>query len=137
FLPASFISGITGQMYRQFALVIAITALLSGICAISLSPAQAGEFIKPLKKGEAEKPKGWFYRSFNKGFEAMSNWYARLMARLMRHSTLTALVGVVIIAASVFGMTRIPTGFIPNEDQGYLLTTVQLPQAASLERTQA
>lgn len=137
FLPASFISGITGQMYRQFALVIAITALLSGIAAISLSPAQAGEFIKAPKKGEKPKPKNRFARGFDRGFEAIANRYAGLMHALAKHSTLTALIGLVIIGASIYGLTRVPTGFIPNEDQGYLIATVQLPSGASLERTQS
>ena len=136
FLPASFISGITGQMYRQFALVIAITALLSGIAAISLSPAQAGEFIKPLKKGEAPKPKNRFARGFDRGFEAIAARYAKLMHALMNNGTKTALVGLLIIGATIYGLTRIPTGFIPNEDQGYLITTIELPSGASLERTQ-
>lgn len=136
FLPASFISGITGQMYRQFALVIAITALLSGICAISLSPAQAGALIRPVPPGQAPKPKNVFARGFDRGFDAIANGYARLMGSLMRHRNVSALVGLVIIGASVYGLTRVPTGFIPNEDQGYLLVSVQLPRAASLERTQ-
>jgi len=136
FLPASFISGITGQMYRQFALVIAITALLSGIAAISLSPAQAGEFIKPIKKGEVPKPPNLFCRVFNRGFEAVASSYGSLMKSLMKHSTLTSLVGLVIIGASLYGLTRVPTGFIPNEDQGYLIVSIQLPAASSLERTQ-
>ena len=136
FLPASFISGITGQMYRQFALVIAITALLSGICAISLSPAQAGSLIKPLKKGQAPKPKNRFARGFDAGFNAIADRYAALMHVLMKHRNLSGLVGLVIICASLYGLTRVPTGFIPNEDQGYLIVNVQLPRAASLERTQ-
>jgi hydrophobic/amphiphilic exporter-1 (mainly G- bacteria), HAE1 family len=136
FLPASFISGITGQMYRQFALVIAITALLSGIAAISLSPAQAGEFIKVPKKNAVPKPKNWFSRGFDRGFDAVASRYGALMAHLMKASTTTAIVGLVIIGASLYGLTRVPTGFIPNEDQGYLIVSVQMPTAASLERTQ-
>lgn len=136
FLPASFITGITGQMYRQFALVIAITALLSGICAISLSPAQAGALIKVPKKADSGKPKNRFAQAFDSGFGKVADHYAALMGHLMKHSTVSTLVGVVIIAASVYGLTRIPTGFIPNEDQGYLMVSVQLPRAASLERTQ-
>lgn len=135
FLPASFITGITGQMYRQFALVIAITALLSGIAAISLSPAQAGEFIKAPKKGEQPKPKNRFARTFDKGFDAISSRYAKLMHGLVTHSKTTALVGLVIIGASIYGLTRVPTGFIPNEDQGYLIVTTALPSGASLQRT--
>jgi HAE1 family hydrophobic/amphiphilic exporter-1 len=135
FLPASFISGITGQMYRQFALVIAITALLSGICAISLSPAQAGALIKAPPKGQAPKPKNAFSRGFDRGFGAIASAYGRLMAFLMARRNTTALVGLVIIGASIYGLTRVPTGFIPNEDQGYLVVSIQLPRAASLERT--
>lgn len=137
FLPASFISGITGQMYRQFALVIAITALLSGIAAISLSPAQAGEFIKAPKKNEKPKPKNRFALAFDRGFEAIANRYGKLMHGLAKHSSLTALVGLAIIGASLYGLTRVPTGFIPNEDQGYLIATVELPSGASLQRTKA
>ena len=137
FLPASFISGITGQMYRQFALVIAITALLSGIAAISLSPAQAGEFIKVPKKGVAPKPKNRFALAFDRGFEAIASRYGNLMHSLMENSVKTAVVGLVIIGASIYGLTRVPTGFIPNEDQGYLIATIELPSGASLERTKA
>ena len=137
FLPASFISGITGQMYRQFALVIAVTALLSGIAAISLSPAQSGEFIKPIDPNAKVKQKNWFSRGFDRGFGALASVYGKMMASLVKHSTITALVGVAIIAVSMYGFTKIPTGFIPNEDQGYLMATVELPAGASLERTQA
>lgn len=136
FLPAAFIAGITGQMYRQFALVIAITALLSGIAAITMSPAQAGEFIKAPKKNAISKPKNWFYRGFDRGFDAVARRYGAMMSHLMKASTATAIVGLVIIGASLYGLTRVPTGFIPNEDQGYLMVSVQLPTAASLERTQ-
>lgn len=136
FLPAAFIAGITGQMYRQFALVIAITALLSGIAAITMSPAQAGEFIKAPKKNAIPKPKNWFYRGFDRGFDAVAKRYGAMMSHLMKASTATAIVGLVIIGASLYGLTRVPTGFIPNEDQGYLMVSVQLPTAASLERTQ-
>lgn len=135
FLPAAFISGITGEMYRQFALVIAITALLSGICAISLSPAQSGELIKPPKPG-VQKKKNWFFRGFDSGFEKISNHYANMMHFLMKKRNAVALVGLVLIALSVLGLARIPSGFIPNEDQGYLLVSVDMPKAASLERTQ-
>lgn len=136
FLPAAFIAGITGQMYRQFALVIAITALLSGIAAITMSPAQAGEFIKAPKKNAISKPKNRFYRGFDRGFDAVARRYGAMMSHLMKASTATAIVGLVIIGASLYGLTRVPTGFIPNEDQGYLMVSVQLPTAASLERTQ-
>ena len=137
FLPAAFISGITGQMYRQFALVIAITALLSGIAAISLSPAQAGELIKVPKKGQTAKPKNRFARAFDRGFEAIADRYGKLMHVLMDNGTKTAIIGLVIIGASLYGLSRVPTGFIPNEDQGYLIAAIELPAGASLERTKS
>ena len=137
FLPAAFISGITGQMYRQFALVIAVTALLSGIAAISLSPAQAGALIQAPKPGQAPKQKNRFARGFDRGFDAVATHYGHLMQFLMRNSVKTSLVGLLIIGASLYGMTRIPTGFIPNEDQGYLMVAVTLPAGASLERTKS
>lgn len=144
FLPAAFISGITGQMYKQFALVIAVTALLSGICAISLSPAQAAEFIKAPKPGPAgpggqdlaSKPKFWFFRFFDQYFDALSKRYAQLMHFLMEKRNAVAIVGLIMIGLSIFGLARVPSGFIPNEDQGYLLVSTDLPNAASLERTQ-
>ena len=131
FLPASFIAGITGQMYRQFALVIASTALISGINAVTLKPTQAAQFITPHEEG---KVKNWFYRKFDEHFERISNWYARLMRHLMDHSRIAAFVGTILIAGSIGGLIYLPTGFIPNEDQGYLIVSTALPDAASLGR---
>lgn len=133
FLPASFIAGITGQMYRQFALVIAATALISGINAVTLKPTQAAQFITP-KAPNAKK--NWFFAKFDFYFEKISNWYAGLMHVLMAHRKITSLVGGLLIAAAIVGLIRLPTGFIPNEDQGYLVVSVQLPDASALERTQ-
>jgi HAE1 family hydrophobic/amphiphilic exporter-1 len=135
FLPAAFITGITGEMYRQFALVIAITALLSGICAISLSPAQAGEFLKAIKPG-AVKKKNFFFAWFDRGFEKVSVNYAKMMHFFMEKRNIVALAGLVMIGLSVYGLARIPSGFIPTEDQGYLLISVDTPKAASLARTE-
>ena len=132
FLPASFIAGITGQMYRQFALVIAATALISGINAVTLKPTQAAQFITPHEEG---KVKNWFYRKFDEHFERISNWYARLMRHLMNHSRITAFFGTLLIAGSIGGLIYLPTGFIPNEDQGYLIVSTALPDASSLGRT--
>ena len=133
FLPASFIAGITGQMYRQFALVIAATALISGINAVTLKPTQAAQFITPKEPGAK---KNWLYRKFDFYFEKVSDWYARLMHKLMDHRQLTCMVGSVLIIGSIIGLIFTPTGFIPNEDQGYLIVSTQLPDAASLQRTQ-
>lgn len=134
FLPASFIAGITGQMYRQFALVIAATALISGINAVTLKPTQAAQFITPKLPGAK---KNWFFVKFDQVFERISDWYANLMHNLMDNRKITSLVGIVLIIGAIIGLIRLPTGFIPNEDQGYLVVSVQLPDAASLTRTQA
>lgn len=133
FLPASFISGITGQMYRQFALVIASTALISGINAVTLKPTQAAQFITPK---EPNAKKNWFFTKFDFYFEKISNWYAGLMHKLMDHRKVTSLVGGLLIIGAIAGLIYTPTGFIPNEDQGYLIVSSQLPDASSIQRTQ-
>ena len=133
FLPAAFIPGITGQMYRQFALVIAAAAILSGINAVTLKPTQAARYLRP--RDPAGRPNA-FSRGFNGTFARLENAYLRLIARMIRHPWMNAGLAFVLIGAAVLGFVRIPTGFIPTEDQGYLLITVQLPDAASLQRTE-
>ena len=133
FLPASFIAGITGQMYRQFALVIAATALISGINAVTLKPTQATQFIriKPV-----DEKKNWFFAGFDRYFEKLSNWYAGILQGLMNNRKTASVVGGLLIIGAIIGLIKLPTGFIPNEDQGYLVVATQLPDASSLERTQ-
>jgi hydrophobic/amphiphilic exporter-1 (mainly G- bacteria), HAE1 family len=133
FLPAAFMPGISGQMYRQFALVIAATALISAINAATLKPTQCALWLRPI---DANKRKNWFYRGFDALYNPIERAYVRLIARMVAHSGLMAIVAAALIALSVFALTRVPTGFIPIEDQGYLLVVAQLPDAASLERTQ-
>lgn len=133
FLPASFIAGITGQMYRQFALVIAATALISGINAVTLKPTQAAQFITP-KVLHAKK--NWLFTKFDFYFDKLSNWYSAMMHHLMNHRRVASLVGAVLILGAIGGLILVPTGFIPNEDQGYLIVTSRLPDASSLQRTQ-
>jgi HAE1 family hydrophobic/amphiphilic exporter-1 len=134
FLPAAFMPGISGQMYRQFALVIAATALISAINAATLKPTQCALWLKPV---DPNHKKNWFYRGFDRLYDPIERWYVRLMGRMVGHAGLMALIAALLIGLSVFALTRVPTGFIPLEDQGYLLVAVQLPDAASLERTQA
>jgi HAE1 family hydrophobic/amphiphilic exporter-1 len=138
FLPAAFLPGITGQMYRQFALVIAATAVLSGINAITLKPTQSAQFLRvadPNKKPGVLV--GAYIRGFNRGYGALEAAYMRLIGRLIRFKWPSAAVAVGLMAVALVGFIRIPTGFIPTEDQGYLLLSVQLPDAAALGRTQA
>ena len=134
FLPAAFLPGMIGQMYRQFALVIAVTALLSGINAMTLKPTQCALW---LRAHDPNKKKNAFFRGFNAVYERMEKWYARLIDRMVHHSGLMTLIAAVLMAFSLAGLIRTPTGFLPTEDQGYILIAVQLPNGAALGRSQA
>ena len=133
FIPASFISGITGQMYRQFALVIAATALISGINAITLKPTQSAQYLKPI---DPNAVKNKLYQKFDLYFNRLSTWYEHKIESLMNNRAKASLAGIAIIVASLAGLMIVPTGFIPNEDQGYLVVSATLPDAASLQRTE-
>jgi HAE1 family hydrophobic/amphiphilic exporter-1 len=133
FLPAAFLPGLTGRMYAQFALVIAATALLSAINAITLKPTQSAMWLRPAVPPER---RNIFYRAFNRLYDRTEHWYARLIARMVSHSVLMSALAIALIAATAFGFARVPTGFLPIEDQGYMIALVQLPEGAALERTQ-
>ena len=133
FIPVAFLGGLTGRMYQQFALTIAISVLLSAFSALSLSPALSAMLLKPAKP--ARGPLGAAFKGFNKAFEFVTGGYVSISRLLVRRSFLTiALVGVVIVGSGFFAK-RLPAGFIPDEDQGIFGVNVQLPPAASLERT--
>ncbi len=133
FIPASFIAGITGQMYRQFALVIAATALISGINAITLKPTQSAQYLKPI---DPNAVKNKLYQKFDFYFHRLATWYEHKIEGMMKNRTKATLVGVAIIVISLIGLIFVPSGFIPNEDQGYLVVSTTLPDAASLQRTE-
>ena len=133
FLPAAFLPGLTGRMYAQFALVIAATALLSAVNAATLKPTQCALWLRPPVPPER---RNIVYRVFNRGYDRIAHWYGRLIARLVGRSWISAACALALIAATGYGFWRIPTGFLPIEDQGYLIALVQLPDGASLERTQ-
>src|SRR5499427_869284 len=132
FVPPAFMPGITGQMYRQFALVIAATALISAINAATLKPTQCALWLRPVDHG---RRKNLFFRAFNLVYERIEAFYVWVLRRIVERSTLMAGIGIVLIAFAGWGLTRIPTSFIPTEDQGYVMVTVLLPDGASLERT--
>jgi HAE1 family hydrophobic/amphiphilic exporter-1 len=134
FLPAAFLPGLTGQMYAQFALVIAATALLSAINAATLKPTQCALW---LRRPVPPEQRNFFYRGFNSIYERIENRYARLIGTMVRHSAAMVLIALAIIAIAVYGISRVSTGFLPIEDQGYMLAAVQLPDGAALGRTQA
>jgi hydrophobic/amphiphilic exporter-1 (mainly G- bacteria), HAE1 family len=133
FLPASFLPGLTGRMYAQFALVIAATALLSAINAATLKPTQCALW---LRRPVPPEQRNFFYRGFNRVYDRMERGYARIIGSLVRHAGLSVTVALILIAIGGYGLSRVPTGFIPIEDQGYLLAAVQLPDGAALDRTQ-
>ncbi|MGE0036634.1 MAG: efflux RND transporter permease subunit [Xanthobacteraceae bacterium] len=133
FLPAAFLPGLTGRMYAQFALVIAATALLSAINAVTLKPTQSALWLRAPVPPENRNA---FFRGFNKVYDRSERGYAWLVTRMVNRSGLMAVVALAIIGLSLYGFSRIPTGFLPIEDQGYLITIVQLPDGASLARTQ-
>jgi HAE1 family hydrophobic/amphiphilic exporter-1 len=135
FVPTIFIPGITGRLYQQFAVTIAISVLISTFNALTLSPALCALLLKPGK--ETRGPLGAFFRSFNRIFGRASKGYVRLCGALIRKSVLTLLflVGIT-IAAGLLGK-GIPTGFLPEEDEGYFFINMTLPDAASLQRTDA
>jgi hydrophobic/amphiphilic exporter-1 (mainly G- bacteria), HAE1 family len=133
FVPAAFLSGLTGRIYAQFALVIAATALISAINAATLKPTQCALW---LRRPVPPERRNFFSRAFNAVYQKLESRYAGLVGRMARHSGTVVLLGLGVMGAGGYGLSRVPTGFLPIEDQGYLLASVQLPDGSSLERTQ-
>jgi hydrophobic/amphiphilic exporter-1 (mainly G- bacteria), HAE1 family len=133
FIPVALLGGLVGSMYKQFALTIAISVLLSAFNALSLTPALCAMLLKEPKPMRG--PLGVFFRGFNKVFDVTTNGYVHVSRLLVRRGILTiGIVGIVVLGAVVFARA-IPSGFIPDEDQGILGVNVQLPPGASLART--
>jgi multidrug efflux pump len=132
FVPVAFLGGITGQLYKQFAITIAISVVLSGIVALTLSPALAALLLKP---GHHEK-RG-FFRWFDNAFARMTVGYSNMVKLVIKRFGVALFLFVGMIALAVVMMRTIPTSFLPPEDQGYLLGAVIMPDAASLDRTGA
>ena len=143
FIPCAFITGITGQFFRQFALTIAVSTFFSAVNSLTLSPALCGLLLKA--KHEQRDPLtwllnlclGWFFKLFNLGFQISADIYARCVGILLRLSVIVLVVYGGLLYLTYFGFTHVPIGFIPPQDKGYLLVDVRLPDSASLERTQA
>ena len=132
FVPTAFLPGITGQLYRQFGLTISAATVFSSINALTLSPALCALLLRPAKP---EQERNAFFRAFNRAFERGEGIYAGVLAAVLRRSALSmAVFGAVAVLAG-WGFGSLPTGFLPEEDQGYLYAGVQLPDAASQERT--
>ena len=132
FVPVAFLGGITGQLYKQFAITIAISVVISGLVALTLSPALAALLLKPT-----HGQKNRFFRWFDRSFERMTAGYARGVALAIKRAGVALLLFAGMIALSVVMIKRVPGAFLPPEDQGYLLGAVIMPDAASLDRTGA
>ncbi len=134
FVPAAFIPGLTGRMYAQFAIVIAATALLSAINAATLKPTQCALWLRePVPVAQ----RNIFFRGFDRAYQPLEHGYTSLIGRMTRHALPLALLALIAGGLGVWGIARLPTAFIPVEDQGYLVLGLQLPDGASLERTNA
>ena len=143
FVPSAFLSGISGQFFRQFAVTIAASTVISCVVSLTLSPALCALLLRAHDAHAADRPGvvgrlvrggfGWF----NRGFDWLSDGYGQLTRRLVRGLALVVVVYVGLIGAAALEFSRIPTGFIPEQDQGYLITVLQLPPGASLARTEA
>ena len=141
FIPTAFVSGITGQFYRQFALTIAVSTLISAFNSLTLSPALAALLLR----GKDAKPDpltrlfelvlGWFFRGFNRVFSATTTGYSRIVSRLLRLAAVVMVVYLGLLFLTGLGFKTVPGGFIPTQDQGYLIILAQLPDGASLQRT--
>lgn len=130
FLPAAFLPGITGQLFRQFALVIASTAVISAINALTLKPAQCALYLRPYQ----EKRLNLFYRGFNKVYGVLEHAYVGLVHWMVQRPGLMLLVFAAIIGVAGWQFARMPTGFLPDEDQGYAIVVARLPEAAAQPR---
>jgi hydrophobic/amphiphilic exporter-1 (mainly G- bacteria), HAE1 family len=133
FVPAGFMPGLTGAMYAQFALVIAATAFISAINAMTLKPTQCALWLKPVSQ---DKKKNIIFRTFDKLYYPIENRYVLFIDTLVHNSKRVCLVGAALVGLAILGISSIPTGFIPIEDQGYMMLNVQLPDGASLARTE-
>jgi hydrophobic/amphiphilic exporter-1 (mainly G- bacteria), HAE1 family len=133
FLPASFLPGITGQMFRQFALVIASTAIISALNALTLKPAQCALYLKPRPQ---DRQLNWFYRGFNAAYQAVEDVYIGLVRLIARHSGTMACVFLAVVGAAVFLFAHYPTTLMALEDQGYCIVVARLTQGASQPRVQ-
>ncbi len=132
FLPAAFVPGLTGNMFAQFALVIAATALISAINAATLKPTQCALWLRTPVPPEK---RNFVFRAFNHVYDPMEAGYANFIGKMVHRSGLMVIVALIVSGLGVWGLTRIPTAFIPIDDQGYLLVALQLPDAASMGRT--
>ena len=132
FIPTAFVSGITGQLYKQFALTIAVSTAFSGFNALTLTPALCALFLTPRKPARS-----FIYKGFNKGYGKVLALYEKIINGMLKRPVVSMVTFLVISAVAIWGFITWPTSYIPEEDMGYFMTSVELPDGASVERTQA
>ncbi len=143
FVPTVFVPSISGQFYQQFALTIAIATSISTFVSLTLSPALCALLLKPKDAEQSTFGKlvnflfGWFFRGFNRFFDFTSNVYAGIIARLVRVAAVAMLLYAGLLVCTWYSFGMVPTGFIPQQDQGYVIVSIRLPDGASLARTDA
>ncbi len=130
FIPVSFMGGFTGQMYQQFAITIVISVIISGIVALTLTPALCAIFL--TKK---EPKPFWFVKKFNEFFNASTNWFTNSVSLVIRHGIISIIVFIVLMGTTYNLFQKVPSALVPMEDKGYLIAAASLPPASSLERT--
>ena len=141
FIPCAFISGVTGLFFKQFALTIAVSTILSAINSLTLSPALAAILLRPkgsepdLLEWLLKRLCGWFFRWFNRGFEAVVGGYCGIVAALLRRSVWVMAAYGALLLLTWQAVSRYPIGFVPPQDQGYVIVSAQLPDGTSLQRT--
>ncbi|TMJ36502.1 MAG: hypothetical protein E6G86_18555, partial [Alphaproteobacteria bacterium] len=141
FVPTAFVSGITGQFYRQFALTIAVSTVISAFNSLTLSPALSAILLKGHHADKdwfaagMDRVLGWFFRLFNKGFERTTQGYTRAVGGVVRRGGIALAIYAGLLLLTWGGFKTVPTGFIPTQDSGYLIVFAQLPDGASLERS--
>src|SRR5262245_33523424 len=142
FIPTAFVSGLTGQFYRQFALTIAISTVISAFNSLTLSPALASRLLQPhgaprdVVQRSADRLFGWFFRLFNRFFSSASAAYTGGVSRLLRVAAVAIVVYAGLVGLTFAGFSRVPPGFVPTQDKEYLVAFAQLPDAATLDRTE-
>jgi multidrug efflux pump len=142
FVPVAFLSGLTGEFYRQFALTIAFSTVISAVNSLTLSPALSAILLKP--RGAApdrltrilDRGLGWIFRPFNRAFRRGSERYGAAVSSLLRRSGIALAVYAGLVALTLFGFNKVPHGFVPTQDKQYLVAFAQLPDAATLDRTE-
>ncbi len=135
FVPVAFMTGVTGRLYQQFAITIAVSVIFSAINALTLSPALSAILLRKPEPGRG--PLGWFFGWFNRSFDRVTKGYGNIVDFFVRKATRSMLLLVVIVGGIWLLSKQLPGGFIPDEDKGYIYVAVQLPEGASLQRSDA